>query len=89
MNSDIVNGAVSATRTFISANQADILFAVCVVAIIGFLIACSALIRCSRLKSELRELRRSTQRLISSEEKRLLKEMSDAASSKPPLKEPH
>lgn len=89
MNSDIVNGAVSATRTFISADQTDLLFAACVVAIIAFWIACSALIRCGKLKSELRELRRSTQRLICSEEKRLLKEMSDAASSKPPLKEPH
>lgn len=87
LNSDVANGAVSAARSFILANQADLLFAACIVAIVGFLLACSALIRCGRLRSDLRELRRSTQRLISSEEKRLLKEMSDAASSKSPAKD--
>ena len=84
LNSNIIYRALTAIRGFILHNETDVLLVACIVAIAGFLFACIALNRCRKLKTEVKDLRRSTQRLISAEEKRLLKDMAALANSKTP-----
>ena len=84
MDSESINGTLTSIHAFILHNETDVLLVACIVAIAGFLFGCIALIRCRKLKTEVKDLRRSTQRLISAEEKRLLKDMAGLAHPKAP-----
>lgn len=88
MNLEAISEALTAARAFILGNETDVLFVACIVAVVSFLFGLAALIQCRTLRAELKDLRRSTQRLMSSEEKRLLKDMAGLANSKASTDEP-
>jgi hypothetical protein len=71
-------GYLDAFRSYVDANQRDIVVILCGATLFVFLLAWRALLRARRLKRELEELRLSTQRLFTAEEARLMRDLRGA-----------
>lgn len=78
MNQDnVIRGWWDATQAFIVKNETGVVLALCLLTAVSLLLAMSALIQSTRLRREMEHLRWSTHRLITSEEKRILKRLAD------------
>jgi hypothetical protein len=65
-------------RSYIQANEQDVILVLCVATLLVFVLSLRALTRGRRLSRQLQELQLSTQRLITAEETRLLRELRGA-----------
>jgi hypothetical protein len=72
---DYLRGYLDSFRSYVEANQPDVILVLCAALLLVFLLAWGALRRGRRLRRELDELKQSTQRLFANEEARLLREL--------------
>ena len=75
MTSDLATKALEVIHSAAIRHAPDILLMMCLGAAASLLLSIVTLIKCRNLSRELDALRRSTQKLISSEEKRILREL--------------
>jgi hypothetical protein len=72
---ETVREALESLRAFVGQNHVDVLIVCCLMTALAFVLSFMASIRSRRLRREVEGLRRTNQRLIAAEEKRILKEL--------------
>jgi hypothetical protein len=78
LNQDnVIHGFWDATLEFIGKNLSSLLLCLFVLTVASLVLVIGALIQMMRLRREIGQLRWSTHRLITAEEKRILKRLSD------------